>query len=152
MHLNDSKTVLGSKRDRHENIGRYLYSFSLLHVLFQAQLGLDSGHIGLPAFRHVVTDDRLHNIPLVLETPSLESTEIWTTEIDVLNRLSIMKDTGDNQIVLQEMVDDIKTAVRKAGGGATSASKKKSTTGTMKRGGKVVNEDIGDDSEEDHHH
>ncbi|ORX93880.1 AP endonuclease [Basidiobolus meristosporus CBS 931.73] len=49
LHLNDSKTELGSKKDRHELIGK--------------------GHIGLDAFRFIMNDARLEGIPMVLETP-----------------------------------------------------------------------------------
>ncbi|KIY49412.1 AP endonuclease, partial [Fistulina hepatica ATCC 64428] len=62
MHLNDSKTPLGSRRDRHENIGL--------------------GHIGLAAFYHIVRDERLQDIPLILETPTNEQPAVWKTEID----------------------------------------------------------------------
>ena len=49
FHLNDSKTDLGSRVDRHEHIGK--------------------GKIGLEAFRHIVNDPRLKNSPGCLETP-----------------------------------------------------------------------------------
>ncbi|ELR21015.1 apurinic endonuclease (APN1) subfamily protein [Acanthamoeba castellanii str. Neff] len=49
IHLNDSKAGLGSKVDRHENIGK--------------------GYVGLEAFRCLMNDDRMNGIPLVLETP-----------------------------------------------------------------------------------
>jgi deoxyribonuclease-4 len=49
MHLNDSKTPLGSRRDRHELIGE--------------------GTLGEQAFRLIMTDDRLAAIPKVIETP-----------------------------------------------------------------------------------
>lgn len=49
MHLNDSKKALGSRLDRHENIG----------------LGL----IGEDTFRMIMNDKRFDNIPLILETP-----------------------------------------------------------------------------------
>jgi deoxyribonuclease-4 len=49
IHLNDSKTVCGSRVDRHEHIGR--------------------GKIGLPAFRFIMGDRRFRRIPKVLETP-----------------------------------------------------------------------------------
>ncbi|XP_028843937.1 uncharacterized protein LOC114795185 isoform X1 [Denticeps clupeoides] len=49
VHLNDSKGKLGCHLDRHEDIGR--------------------GEIGLDAFRDIVNDPRLDNIPLILETP-----------------------------------------------------------------------------------
>ncbi|KZO97759.1 AP endonuclease [Calocera viscosa TUFC12733] len=63
-HLNDSKTPLNSKKDRHENLGL--------------------GHIGLPTFSHIMTDPRLAHMPMVLETPSFEQQEVWGREIDVL--------------------------------------------------------------------
>jgi deoxyribonuclease-4 len=49
FHLNDSKAGLGSKLDRHENIG--------------------AGRIGLPAFRFLVDHPRLGTLPMILETP-----------------------------------------------------------------------------------
>jgi deoxyribonuclease-4 len=49
LHLNDSKTGLGSRVDRHEHIGK--------------------GKIGLEAFRFIMRDRRLQKIPKVLETP-----------------------------------------------------------------------------------
>jgi deoxyribonuclease-4 len=53
VHVNDSKRELGSRVDRHEHIGR--------------------GHLGLDAFRWLMNDKRLHEVPLVLETPKEES-------------------------------------------------------------------------------
>ena len=35
-----------------------------------------------------MTDPRLQNIPLILETPSFEDPKVWQKEVDVLNRLS----------------------------------------------------------------
>jgi deoxyribonuclease-4 len=49
LHLNDSKTPLGSRVDRHEHIGK--------------------GKIGLEAFRFIMRDPRFRKIPKVLETP-----------------------------------------------------------------------------------
>eukprot|EP01112_Ceratiomyxa_fruticulosa_P014392 TRINITY_DN4117_c0_g1_i4.p1 TRINITY_DN4117_c0_g1~~TRINITY_DN4117_c0_g1_i4.p1 ORF type:complete len:430 (+),score=91.49 TRINITY_DN4117_c0_g1_i4:89-1378(+) len=49
MHINDSKTECGSKKDRHENLGK--------------------GKLGSTVFQCIVNDSRLFNIPLVLETP-----------------------------------------------------------------------------------
>lgn len=51
LHLNDSKTPLGARRDRHELIGK--------------------GTIGAGAFRRVMTDTRLTAVPKVIETPKL---------------------------------------------------------------------------------
>lgn len=49
LHLNDSKAPLGSRRDRHELIGR--------------------GMIGADAFRRIMTDQRLAHVPRIIETP-----------------------------------------------------------------------------------
>lgn len=49
LHLNDSKTALGSRVDRHEHIGK--------------------GRIGLEAFRYIMQQPRFRKIPKVLETP-----------------------------------------------------------------------------------
>ena len=49
VHANDSKKDLGSRVDRHEAIGK--------------------GFIGAEAFRLLLTDPRLANVPIVLETP-----------------------------------------------------------------------------------
>jgi len=73
MHLNDSLTELGSNRDRHANIGK--------------------GHIGLEAFRLIMNDHRLDNIPLVLETP-VGSDDVYAQEIELLYSL-VGKKEGD---------------------------------------------------------
>lgn len=49
LHLNDSKHPLGSKKDRHENIG--------------------AGTLGPEPFRRIMLDERLRHVPKVLETP-----------------------------------------------------------------------------------
>ncbi len=49
FHLNDSKTPLGSRVDRHEQIGE--------------------GHLGLEPFRRIMRDPRFQDIPKVIETP-----------------------------------------------------------------------------------
>src|SRR5947209_226156 len=49
IHVNDSKTVRGSRVDRHQHIGK--------------------GQIGLDAFRFIMRDRRFRKIPKVLETP-----------------------------------------------------------------------------------
>jgi AP endonuclease-1 len=98
MHMNDSKTLLGSKKDRHENIGLYVSSsyplpsfldFLLHPVPLHAHLFPSRGTLGIPAFSSILTDPRIQNIPLILETPSFEKPkEVWGVEISVLNRLS----------------------------------------------------------------
>jgi len=64
MHINDSKPDLGSRVDRHESIGK--------------------GKIGLDAFRFIMNDPHMNDIPLVLETID-ES--IWAEEIKLLYSL-----------------------------------------------------------------
>jgi deoxyribonuclease-4 len=64
MHLNDSKALLGSRVDRHQSLGK--------------------GEIGWDAFRFVINDPRMDDIPLVLETID-ES--IWAEEIRALYAL-----------------------------------------------------------------
>lgn len=61
MHLNDSQKPLGSRVDRHDNIGE--------------------GKIGLKGFEVLMNDDRFDEIPMILETPN---TERWPEEIKML--------------------------------------------------------------------
>jgi len=61
MHINDSKPELGSRVDRHDSLGK--------------------GKIGLDAFKFIMKDERIKDIPMVLETID-ES--IWKEEIALL--------------------------------------------------------------------
>jgi len=61
MHINDSKAKFGSHVDRHHSLGK--------------------GEIGLDAFRFIMNDKRMNDIPLILETID-ES--IWKEEIEML--------------------------------------------------------------------
>ncbi|WP_297442849.1 deoxyribonuclease IV [Sulfurimonas sp.] len=61
MHINDSKPPLGSHVDRHHSLGK--------------------GEIGLDAFRFIMNDERIDDIPLILET--IDET-IWREEIELL--------------------------------------------------------------------
>lgn len=61
MHLNDSKKGLSQKVDRHESLGK--------------------GTLGWEAFRLIMNDPRLDDLPLILETPD-ES--LWAEEIELL--------------------------------------------------------------------
>ena len=74
LHLNDSKTPLGSRVDRHTHIG--------------------SGHVGLSAFRRLLADPRLEDLPMVLETPKARSgktTEIEPDPMDLENLRTLRK-------------------------------------------------------------
>jgi deoxyribonuclease IV len=55
FHLNDSKRPCGSRVDRHEHIGK--------------------GCLGLEPFRRIVTDPRFTGLPMLLETPKLDTPE-----------------------------------------------------------------------------
>ncbi|APW66790.1 MULTISPECIES: deoxyribonuclease IV [Arcobacteraceae] len=61
MHINDSKPELGSRVDRHDSLGE--------------------GKIGWDAFKFIMNDDRMDDIPLVLETIN---EDIWAQEIQAL--------------------------------------------------------------------
>ena len=65
MHINDSKPTLGSRVDRHHSLG--------------------CGEIGWEAFRLIMNDPRMDDIPLILETID-ES--IWKEEIEALYNLT----------------------------------------------------------------
>ncbi|ADY74061.1 endonuclease 4 [Desulfurobacterium thermolithotrophum DSM 11699] len=75
MHLNDAKSQLGSRVDRHHSIGK--------------------GYIGLDAFKFIMNDKRLDNIPLILETPNKL---IWPEEIKLLYSLIEDQKTGKLKI------------------------------------------------------
>ncbi len=62
MHINDSKPELSSKVDRHASLGE--------------------GHIGIDTFEFIANDERMNDIPLILETPN---EELWTQELLQLN-------------------------------------------------------------------
>jgi deoxyribonuclease-4 len=55
FHLNDSKKPCGSRVDRHEHIGR--------------------GCLGLEPFRRILNDPRFAALPMLLETPKLDTPE-----------------------------------------------------------------------------
>lgn len=55
FHLNDSKKPCGSRVDRHEHIGK--------------------GCLGLEPFRRLLNDPRFADLPMLLETPKLETPE-----------------------------------------------------------------------------
>ena len=66
MHLNDSKPDLGKRVDRHDSIGK--------------------GKLGVEPFGFIMNDDRMNDIPLILETID---EALWESEIALL--YSLMK-------------------------------------------------------------
>lgn len=76
FHLNDSKTPLGSRVDRHAHIGK--------------------GEIGLAGFRHIVNDPRFKNTPACIETPKSKDLH---EDVENLNALRSLKNPrGGNSI------------------------------------------------------
>jgi deoxyribonuclease-4 len=68
FHLNDSKTDLGSRVDRHEHIGK--------------------GKIGKEGFRVIVNDSRFKNHPGCLETPKEKDLHEDVENLGVLRQLA----------------------------------------------------------------
>jgi deoxyribonuclease-4 len=62
FHLNDSKKPCGSRVDRHEHIGK--------------------GCLGLDPFRRLLNDPRFTDLPMLLETPKLESAASRRRDVD----------------------------------------------------------------------
>lgn len=76
LHINDSKHPLGSRKDRHEHIGR--------------------GHIGLDGFRPIVNHPQTRDLPFVLETPKEDSeSEKLNSNMDPVN-LQAIRDLRDD--------------------------------------------------------
>lgn len=71
FHLNDSKTDLGSRVDRHAHIGQ--------------------GKIGREAFRHIINDPRFNHHPGCLETPKSEDLHEDVENLEVLRSLEIKR-------------------------------------------------------------
>ena len=64
IHINDSKNKMGSKKDRHENIGY--------------------GTIGFNNLINVLYHNKLENIPKILETPYIEKKAPYKEEIEMI--------------------------------------------------------------------
>ncbi|KAH6886708.1 xylose isomerase-like protein [Coprinopsis sp. MPI-PUGE-AT-0042] len=122
MHLNDSKTEFGSKRDRHESIGM--------------------GSLGLTSFHHILNDQRTKGIPFVLETPSWERPkEVWGTEIGVLRKLIalpistepkaedeglvVTESVNGDEETLQSLREEVRAAIKRVGGDQPKVKKGK---------------------------
>ncbi len=64
IHINDSKNVLGSHKDRHENIG--------------------IGKIGFDVLLKIIYNDKLKEIPKILETPYVDKKAPYKYEIQMI--------------------------------------------------------------------
>jgi deoxyribonuclease-4 len=70
FHLNDSKKPCGSRIDRHEHIGQ--------------------GCLGLGTFRRLVNDPRFAKLPMLLETPKMDTPESRrVSDIDPLDKMNL---------------------------------------------------------------
>ena len=67
IHMNDSKKEFGSRRDRHEHIGK--------------------GMIGIKAFSNFINDRRLKKVPMILETPKEEDLKEDIENLKILRGL-----------------------------------------------------------------
>ena len=70
LHLNDSKKPCGSRVDRHEHIGK--------------------GCLGLEPFRRILNDRRFAALPMLLETPKVDTAETRRrSDVDPLDRANL---------------------------------------------------------------
>ena len=79
IHINDSKNIIGSHKDRHENIGY--------------------GTIGFDNLLNVIYNPRLENIPKILETPYINEHAPYKEEIEMIRKKKFnknLKNMGDN--------------------------------------------------------
>ena len=84
IHVNDSKNVMGARKDRHENIGH--------------------GTIGFDNLLNVIYHDRLKGIPKILETPYVDTKlgklAPYKVEINMIRNKHFISDLA-NEIVLE---------------------------------------------------
>ena len=71
IHINDSKNIKGSHKDRHENIG--------------------FGELGFDNLIKIIYNTRLSNIPKILETPYIEGFPPYKFEISMIRKKSFDK-------------------------------------------------------------
>jgi AP endonuclease-1 len=114
LHVNDSKAPLASYRDLHARIG--------------------TGYLGLRAFHNIVNDERLHGLPMVLETPvdtvddngkKGEDKGIWAREIKMLENLVGMDVESDEFKELEAKLQDEGKGEREKIGGQVDRKKAK---------------------------
>ena len=66
IHINDSKNIMGSRKDRHENIGY--------------------GTIGFSNLINIIYNERIINIPHILETPYVGEFAPYKEEIEMIRK------------------------------------------------------------------
>lgn len=159
LHLNDSRSTLGSQRDLHANIGyRPTTTLPPSFLLTVSKLGISRGFLSLEPFRLIVNDSRMASIPMILETPAPEQ-EIWAEEIRLLYWM-IGKETGHPEILQREKIlqelgredreKQLEVLKRKAEkGGKIPRKRKKKGEET---GEEINSESEESENEEDHMH
>ncbi|KAF2711828.1 AP endonuclease [Pleomassaria siparia CBS 279.74] len=148
LHVNDSKALLQSCRDLHARIG--------------------TGYLGLRAFHNIVNDQRLHGLPMVLETPidimrdgkKVEDKAIWAREIKLLEKLvgmdveseefkTLEKDLYEEGLSERERVGDQVDRKKKKDAAEKVPRKKKSKKEAKKKFKENVDEEDEDEEEEE---
>lgn len=81
IHTNDSKAPLGSRVDRHANIGE--------------------GHIGVEGFRRILTHPKLRGKPFILETP-VDQPGDDRRNLDTLKQLAASRITTARRLLKQD--------------------------------------------------
>ena len=66
VHVNDSKNILSSHKDRHENIG--------------------FGTIGFDTLLNIINNPRLEKVPKILETPYVMDKAPYKYEIEMIRK------------------------------------------------------------------
>jgi AP endonuclease-1 len=135
LHVNDSKAPLASHRDLHARIG--------------------TGYLGLRAFHNLVNDERLHGMPMVLETPvdsvdengkKFEDKSIWAREIKMLEQLVGMDVESDEFKELEKTLHEQGEGERERVGG--QVERKKVKDAKPKAAGKKKVKEEEDDAED----
>lgn len=79
VHVNDSKNVLGSRKDRHENVG--------------------FGTIGFDSLINVIYNERIENVPKILETPYINKLyPPYKFEIDMIRERKFNNNLYDDVV------------------------------------------------------
>ncbi|OBT93112.1 hypothetical protein VE01_08969 [Pseudogymnoascus verrucosus] len=138
LHLNDSKTPLGSRRDLHANIG--------------------TGFLGLRAFWNVVNYPSFEGLPMVLETPiekmvggkkvGGEDRGVWAREIKLLEGM-VGGEWGEKEMGAEERLQEEGREERERCGGQVERKAQKTLDGMFKKGKgkKKVKVETDDESE-----
>ena len=82
IHINDSKNILGAKKDRHENIGL--------------------GTIGFKILNYIVNHDKLKDIPKILETPYINIED--KKYPPYLFEIEMLRDQKENTNLISDIV------------------------------------------------